>query len=121
MVLACETFATINDLHERIVHDELVVGMFPFVVWEHTNIPQYHRDALKEVTEENESIHKCLEVSQKVILSLKLYSSGLSKQVKELREQAEQDRHLIFDMSRRMGEMEIVMIFTLFPLSLSKS
>ena len=64
---------------------------------------------MKEVTEDNESIHKCLEVSQKAILSLKLYSPGLSEQVKELREQAEWDCHLIFDMLRRMGEMEMRM------------
>ena len=44
---------------------------------------------LKEVTKDSESIHKVLEVSQKVILSLRHYSSGLSEQVKELREQAE--------------------------------
>ena len=52
--------------------------------------------------EENKSINKCLDLSQKAILSLELYSSGL-------REQVEWDRHLIFDMSRRMGEMEMRM------------
>ena len=26
VVLACEAFTSIDDLHERIVHDELVVG-----------------------------------------------------------------------------------------------
>ena len=46
---------------------------------------------MKEVTEDNESIHKCLDLSQRAILSLRLYSSGLSEQVKELREQAERD------------------------------
>ena len=39
MVLACETFAAIDDLHEHIVHDELVGGV-SIVVWEHANIPQ---------------------------------------------------------------------------------
>ena len=62
---------------------------------------------MKEVTEEIESIHKCLNVSQRVILSLELYCSGLTEQVKELREQAEKDRQYIFDMSRRMGEIEM--------------
>ena len=57
--------------------------------------------------EENESIHKCLSLSQKVILSLELYSLGLSKQVKELREQVEKDCQYIFDMSRRMLEIEM--------------
>ena len=64
---------------------------------------------MKEAMEENESVHKCLNVSQKAILSLELYSSGLSKQVKELREQVERDHQLIFNMLRRMGEMEMRM------------
>ena len=42
---------------------------------------------MKEATEENKLIHKCLETTQKVVLALELYSLGLSEQTKELREQ----------------------------------
>ena len=39
-VLAGEAFAAIDNLHEHIVHDELVVGGVPIVVRNYTNIPQ---------------------------------------------------------------------------------
>ena len=56
-----------------------------------------------------ESVHKCLDTTQKVILALELYTSGLSEETKALREQGAVDRGMILDMSRRMVEMEIRM------------
>ena len=56
-----------------------------------------------------ESVHKCLDLSQRAILALELYASGLSEETKTLREQGMQDRAMIVDFSRRMQEMEIHM------------
>ena len=56
-----------------------------------------------------ESVHKCLDTTQKAILALELYTSGLSEETKALREQGAIDRGMILDMSRRMVEMEIRM------------
>ena len=56
-----------------------------------------------------ESVHKCLGTTQKAILALELYASGLSEETKVLREQGVIDRGMILDMSRRMQEMEIWM------------
>ena len=56
-----------------------------------------------------ESIHKCLDTTQKVILALELYASGLSEETKVLREQGAIDQGMTLDMLRRMQEMEIRM------------
>ena len=56
-----------------------------------------------------ESVHKCIDVTQKAVLALELYTSGLSKEMKVLREQGVQDCTLIFDLLRRMQEMEMRM------------
>ena len=56
-----------------------------------------------------ESVHKCLDKTQKAILALELYASGLSEETKALREQGAIYRGMILDMSRRMVEMEIRM------------
>ena len=56
-----------------------------------------------------ESVHKCLDTTQKAILALELYASGLSEETKALRDQGAIDRGMILDMSRRMQEMEIQM------------
>ena len=59
--------------------------------------------------EEMESVHKCMDTTQKVILALKLYTSGLSEETKALREQGAQDCAMIIDLLRRMQEMEMRM------------
>ena len=64
---------------------------------------------MNQSTEEMESVHKCLDTTQKAILALELYASGLSEETKALREQGAIDRGMILDMSRRMVEMEIRM------------
>ena len=64
---------------------------------------------MNQSVEEMESVHKCLDTTQKAILALELYASGLSEETKVLREQGAIDRGMILDMSRRMQEMEIRM------------
>ena len=46
---------------------------------------------MRESTEEMELVHKCIETTQRAVLALELYSSGLSEEMKTLREQATQD------------------------------
>ena len=46
---------------------------------------------MNQSSEEMESVHKCMETTQKVILALELYASGLSEETKVLREQGVQD------------------------------
>ena len=64
---------------------------------------------LNGLMEEMELVHKCMDTTQKAILALKLYTSGLSEETKVLREQGMQDRAMIVNLSRRMQEMEIRM------------
>ena len=54
-------------------------------------------------------MHKCMDTTQKAILALELYASGLSEETKVLREQGMQDHTMIIDLSRGMQEMEIRM------------
>ena len=64
---------------------------------------------LNQSVEEMESVHKCLDMTQKAILALELYASGLSEETKTLREQGMQDCAMIINLLRRMQEMEIQM------------
>ena len=64
---------------------------------------------LNQSVEEMESVHKCMDMTQKAILALELYTLGLSEETKTLREQGVQDHAMIVDLSRRMQEMEIRM------------
>ena len=48
-------------------------------------------DMLNSSVEEMESVHKCMDTTQKAILSLELYALGLSEETKVLREQGMQD------------------------------
>ena len=64
---------------------------------------------MNQSTEEAEVVNGILDKTQKAVLSLELYASGLSEETKALREQASVDRAMILDMSRRMVEMEIRM------------
>ena len=64
---------------------------------------------MNQSTEEMEVVNRILDKTQKAVLALELYASGLSEETKALREQAAMDRGMILDISRRMVEMEIRM------------